>query len=104
MLQTGKIRQFLEKNNHIKYESSGNRNKNLSVNEYLNEIKTYLRDIMIIAQIPDMQKIPLTIPINLIYSKEVYEDRVMHPKSSNIEYMTYDNANEIVDILFSTCF
>ena len=30
-------------NNYIEYESSGDRNKNLSVKEYFNEIKPYLK-------------------------------------------------------------
>ena len=34
-------------NNYIEYESNGDRNKNLLVKDYLNEIKPYLRDIMI---------------------------------------------------------
>ena len=34
-------------NNYIEYESSGERNKNLSVKEYLDKIKPYLRDIII---------------------------------------------------------
>ena len=33
-------------NNYIEYESKGGRNKNISVNEYLNKIKPYLRDII----------------------------------------------------------
>ena len=32
-------------NNYINYESDVERNKNLSVKEYLNKIKSYLRDI-----------------------------------------------------------
>ena len=31
--------------NYIEYESSGDRNKNVSVKEYLDKIKPYLRDI-----------------------------------------------------------
>ena len=100
MLQTGKIQQFPEKSSYIKYESSGNGNKNLSVKDYLNETKTYLRDIMIIVQIWDTQEVPLTIATNFTYSKDVYKDRAMHSKSSNIEYMIYDNANESVDVIF----
>ena len=34
-------------NNYIEYESNGNKNKNLSVQEYVDEIKPYLRDIII---------------------------------------------------------
>ena len=38
-------------NNHIDYESNGDRNENLSVKEYFNKIKPYLRDMII-----DLQK------------------------------------------------
>ena len=38
-------------NNYIEYENNGDRNKNLSVKEYINEVKLYLRDIII-----DLQK------------------------------------------------
>ena len=33
-------------NNYIKYEVNGDRNKKLSVREYFNEIKTYLKDVI----------------------------------------------------------
>ena len=32
-------------NNYIEYENNGNRNKTLSVEEYLNKIRPYLKDI-----------------------------------------------------------
>ena len=35
-------------NNYIEYESSSDRNKNLSVKEYLHKIKPYLRDVILI--------------------------------------------------------
>ena len=37
-------------NNYIKYESNGDKNKNLSFDEYLNKIETYLRNIIINLQ------------------------------------------------------
>ena len=37
-------------NNYIEYESNHDRNKDLSVKEYLNEIRPYLRDITIDLQ------------------------------------------------------
>ena len=56
--------------------------------------------MMIILQKSYTWEIQLTIAINFIYSKDVYEDRLMHSKINNIEYLIYDNANEVVDILF----
>ena len=37
-------------NNYIKYESTADRNRNLSVKEYLNEMKPYLKDIIAISK------------------------------------------------------
>ena len=48
-------------NSYIKYESSGDRNKNLSAKEYLGKIKPYLRDIIINLQKSDKWKIQLTV-------------------------------------------
>ena len=35
--------------------------------------------------------------INFNSSKDTAEERAMHSKSDNTEFMTYDNANDIVD-------
>ena len=37
-------------NNYIAYESNGDKNKSLSLKEYLDKIKSYLRDIVIDLQ------------------------------------------------------
>ena len=86
----------------MEYESSGDRNKKLSVKEYLNEIKPNLRDIIINLQKSDTWKIHLTIEINFISSKDVEEEPVMHSKRGNIEFMSYDNANKVVDEIFES--
>ena len=83
-------------NDYIKYESNSDRNKNVSVKEYLNVIKPYLKDMIIDLQISDMWKIQLTIAINFISSKDVDEQCVIHSKSENIEVMPYDDAYEVL--------
>ena len=40
-------------NNYIEYESNGDKNGNLSLDEYLNKIKLYLRNIKIDLQSSD---------------------------------------------------
>ena len=40
--------------------------------------------------------------INFIFSKGTEEERVMHPKSENIKFTSYNDANEIVDELFES--
>ena len=37
-------------NNYIEYESNGDKNRNLSLDEYLNKIKPYLRNVIIDLQ------------------------------------------------------
>ena len=88
--------------NYIKYESSGDKNKNLSVKEYLDKTKPYLRDIIINLQKSDRWEIQLTIAINFISSKDVHEERVMYSKSDNIEFLPYDNVDEVVNELFES--
>ena len=39
--------------------------------------------------------------INFISSKDVDEECVIHTKSDNKEFMTYNNANDIFDGLFN---
>ena len=50
---------YLYSNNYIEYDSDGNRNKNLSIKEYLSESKSYLKDIIIKLEKYDGQKIQL---------------------------------------------
>ena len=83
----------------MEYESSGDRNKNLSVKEYFDKFKTYLRDI-IILQKSDTRNTKLTFGINFIFFKDVDDELVMHSKSDNIEFMPYHNVNEVVNELF----
>ena len=62
-----RVRNFWS-NNYIEYESSGNRNKALSVEEYLNKISPYLKDIITNLKKSDTRKIQLTKANNFISS------------------------------------
>ena len=75
-------------NIYIECESSSNRNKNLSVKEYLDKTKPYLGDTTINLQKSDAWKIQLTIAINFISSNYVDEERAIHSKSYNIEIVS----------------
>ena len=88
---------YFANNNYIENESNGDRNKNLSVKGYFNKIKPYLRDTIIDFQKFSRWKVQLTIAINFISSKDVDEERVMHSKSNNTKFMTYENSNDVVD-------
>ena len=78
--------------NYREYESNGDKNRNLSLDEYLHKIKPYLRNIIINLQKSDAWKIQLTIAINIISSKDVEEKRVIHSNSDNIEFAPYSHC------------
>ena len=59
-------------NNCIKYESSGDKNKNIWVKWYLDKIIPYLRDIIINLQKSDTWEIQLAIAIN--QKKIIYQN------------------------------
>ena len=44
----------------------------------------------------DTQKFHLTSETQFIYSKDIFEDRVMHSKSNNIEIVINDKTDEII--------
>ena len=90
-------------NNYIEYRSNSDKNKILSVEEYLYKIRPYLRDIIIndLKQY-DTWKIQLIITINFISSKDDNdEERVMQSKSNNIEIMIHEEADEVKELLKS---
>ena len=89
-------------NNYIEYKSNGDRNKTLSVEEYLNKIRPYLKNVINNLKISDTWKIKLTIVNNFIYSIDNDEERVMHSKSDNILIMINDEANEVIKELFDS--
>ena len=91
-------------NDYIKYESNTDRNKNVSVKEYLNVVKLYLKDMITNLQITDTWKIQLTIAINIISSEDIDEQCAMHSKSENIKVMPYDNAYEVLTKFLSHFF
>ena len=84
-------------NNYSEYKSHDDKKKILSVEEYINEIRPYLKGIRKSLKKSDRWKIQLTITINFISSEfDNDEDRVMHSKSDNIEIMTSDEADEFI--------
>ena len=55
-------------------------------------------------QISDALNIQLIIEINFISSKGNDEERVMHSKSNNIEFMIFNNVDEVTEELFEPPF
>ena len=71
-------------NNYIEYKSNGDENKILSVEEYLDKIRPYLRYIVNDLKQSNTWKIQLTITFNFTPSKDDYdEEHVMLSKSDN---------------------
>ena len=73
----------------MKYESIDDRNKSPSVKEYLDKIKPFLRDMIINLQKFNTWKIHLAITINFMFSKNIYEEHVMHSKSDYKIYVLW---------------
>ena len=75
-------------NNYIQYESKGNKDKILTISEYLDMIRPYLNDIINDHKNQGEWRIQLTMEINFISSKKDFDDiRTMHTKSDNTEIM-----------------
>ena len=87
-------------NNYIEYESKGDRNKTQSVEEDLNKIRPYLRDIINNLKKSDTWKIQLTIEKIVIFSIDNDEECVMHSKIDSIEIMNNDEADIVIEKLF----
>ena len=92
-----KIVSSLWNNNYFEYENNGDENRNLSLDEYLNQIKPYLRNIIIDLHNSDTWKMQLTILINFISSKDVEEELIMHPSIRNVKFTSYNDADEVAD-------
>ena len=83
-------------NNYIQYESKGDKDKILTVNEYLDMIRLYLVDIINDQKTQSEWKIPLTAAINFISSKpDSNETRIMHAKSNNVESLLQRYQKEL---------
>ena len=106
-------------NNNIQYESRRNKDKILTVNEYLDIIRPYLSykindhktqgewkihsgDTITDHKTQGEWKILLTIVVNFISSKDSDETRTMHTKSNNLEIMMGSETDKIIKDLFKS--
>ena len=72
---------------YVEYKSNGDKDKTLSIKDYLDEIKPYLSDIINDHKTQGEWKIHLTVAINLFSSKDSEEIHTMHSKSDIIEIL-----------------
>ena len=90
-------------NNYIEYKSNGDKNRILSVQEFLNKNRPYLNGIINNLKQFDTWKTKLTITISFFSSKDDNdEERVMHSKNDNIKIMISDEADEVMKKLFDS--
>ena len=102
--------------NYIEYQSKGDKDKNLSVKEYLYMIITHLRDIINDHKVHGKVKvhssndyetegewkIQSSMEINFVSSKDSDEIRIMHTKSDNIDILMVSETSDIIKELFES--
>ena len=87
---------------NIEYESNSDRNKILSVEEYLIKTRPYLKDIINNLKKSDTCKIQLKISNSFISSIDNDEECIMHSKGDNMEIMINNEADEVIKELFDS--
>ena len=89
---------------YITYESRGGNDNNLSLEEYLNIIRPYLRDMIDDRKAHSEWKIQLIMKINFICSVGTNEFREMYTKSDNVEIMSGTETSDVINELFKSFF
>ena len=88
-------------NNYAEYESRGDRI--LSIREYLTLIENYLRELINQYKNEGEWKVQLSAEINFVSLKPGSDEtRVMYTRSDNEEFMSGDDTNEIIKLLFES--
>ena len=94
------------KNNYKYYESRGDKDKKLSVKQYLYKIMPYLRDIIYyhkaIRNKSNEQKIQINIHVNFISSKDTGESRTIFVWSDNEEIRSGNETDTIFEKRFKS--
>ena len=88
--------------NYIEYESRGDKDNNLSLAEYLNKIRPYLRDMIDNHKAHNEWKIQLIMKTNFISFLDINDTRIMHTKSDNIEIINGTETSDIINELFKS--
>ena len=89
--------------NYKYYESRGDKEKELSVKQYLNMIMPYLYDLINDHRIARrVWKIQINMRINFISSKHTGETRIIYMWSNNVSIMRGRDTNDIIKELFES--
>ena len=83
-------------NNYAEYRCDDDEDKNLSIREYLDEIRPYLSDIINEHKNKDEWKIQINMLINFISLQDSNEVRTMDTKSGDVDIMTGVDTNEVL--------
>ena len=87
------------RNKYVQYESKGDRI--LSIPEYFSLIEKYLRELIDEYKDQGEWKLQLTAEIKFISLKPGSDEiRIMHVRSDNEEFISGDDTNEIINLLF----
>ena len=87
--------------NYIEYESRGDRI--LSIREYLALIEKYFRELINKYKNEGEWKVQLGAEINIISLKPGSDEtRIMYTRSDNEKFMSSDDTNEIIKLLFES--
>ena len=85
---------------YVKYQSDGDKDKRLSIKEYLNKIKPILSNI--INYHKDEWKIQLSMKINFVSLEDSNETPIMYTNSDNIDILNGYETDEIIEKLFKS--
>ena len=89
------------KGNYKYYESRGDKEKRLSVKQYLNKITPYLYDLINDHRIARrVWKIQISMRVNFISSKDTGETRTIYGWSDNVSIMRGSGKDDIIGKLF----
>ena len=91
------------KRNYKYYESRGDKEKRLSVRQYLNKITPHLYDLINDHRIARrIWKIQICIHINFIFSRDTGETRTVYAWSDNVSIMQGSNTDDIIKEIFKS--
>ena len=91
------------KGNYKYYESNRDKEKILSVKQYLNKITPYLYDLINDHRIVRrVWKIQINMHVNFISSRDTGETRIYYVWSDNVSIMQGEDTNTIIREIFFT--
>ena len=86
----------------MEHESRGDKDKNLSINDYFDIIKPFLRDMINNHKTCGEWEIQLIMGINFISSLDSRKFRIMHSKSIKVKIMTGIETDDIINKLLKS--